>query len=148
MEIILLQDIENVGDKHEIVKVKDGFGRNFLIPQKFAIIANKTNRNKLGQLQRIEQSKEDALLEVYRVIAQKLQNETVKIGAKAGTTDKIFGSVTNVQLANALKEQFDVEVDRKKIILDEEVKTLGEHTAQLKLHPQVIVKLKFEVIKE
>lgn len=148
MEIILLQDIENVGDKHEIVKVKDGFGRNFLIPQKFAIIANKTNRNKLGQLQRIEQAKEDALLEVYRVIAQKIQNETVKIGAKAGTTDKIFGSVTNVQLANALKEQFDVDVDRKKIILDEEVKTLGAHTAQLKLHPQVHVVLNFEVIKE
>jgi len=148
MEIILLQDIENVGDKHEIVKVKDGFGRNFLIPQKFAIIANKTNRNKLGQLQRIEQAKEDALLEVYRVIAQKVQNETVKIGAKAGTTDKIFGSVTNVQLANALKEQFDVDVDRKKIILDEEVKTLGAHTAQLKLHPQVHVVLNFEVIKE
>ncbi|HAQ37612.1 MAG TPA: 50S ribosomal protein L9 [Saprospiraceae bacterium] len=148
MEIILLQDIENVGDKHEIVKVKDGFGRNFLIPQKFAIIANKTNRNKLGQLQRIEQAKEDALLEVYRVIAQKLENETVKIGAKAGTTDKIFGSVTNVQLANALKEQFDVDVDRKKIILDEEVKTLGAHSAQLKLHPQVHVKLNFEVIKE
>ncbi|HAY70447.1 MAG TPA: 50S ribosomal protein L9, partial [Saprospirales bacterium] len=141
-------DIENVGDKHEIVKVKDGFGRNFLIPQKFAIIANKTNRNKLGQLQRIEQAKEDALLEVYRVIAQKLENETVKIGAKAGTTDKIFGSVTNVQLANALKEQFDVDVDRKKIILDEEVKTLGAHSAQLKLHPQVHVKLNFEVIKE
>ncbi len=148
MEIILLQDVDNVGDKHEIVRVKDGFGRNYLIPQKLAIIANKTNRNKLGQLQRIEKAKEDALLEVYRGIAKKIENEVVKIGAKAGTTDKIFGSVTNVQLANALKEQFEVEVDRKKIILDEEVKTLGAHTAQLKLHPEVMVKLNFEVIKE
>lgn len=148
MEIILLQDIENVGDKHEIVKVRDGYGMNYLIPQKLAIIANKTNRNKLGQLQRIEKAKEDALLGVYKAIAQKLENEVIRIGAKAGTTDKIFGSVTNVQLANALKEQFEVEVDRKKIILEEEVKTLGAHKAQLKLHPEVIVTLNFEVIKE
>jgi large subunit ribosomal protein L9 len=148
MEIILLQDIENVGDKHEIVKVKDGYGMNFLIPQKLAIIANKTNKNKLGQLQRIEKSKEDASLGVYKAIAQKLENEVLRIGAKAGTTDKIFGSVTNVQLANALKEQFEVEIDRKKIILDEEVKTLGAHIAKLKLHPEVIVNLNFEVVKE
>jgi len=148
MEIILLQDIENVGDKHEIVKVKDGYGMNFLIPQKLAIIANKTNKNKLGQLQRIEKAKEDASLGVYKAIAQKLENEVLRIGAKAGTTDKIFGSVTNVQLANALKEQFEVEIDRKKIILDEEVKTLGAHIAKLKLHPEVIVNLNFEVVKE
>lgn len=148
MEIILLQDIENVGDKHEIVKVKDGYGMNFLIPQKLAIIANKTNKNKLGQLQRIEKAKEDASLGVYKAIAQKLENEILRIGAKAGTTDKIFGSVTNVQLANALKEQFEVEIDRKKIILDEEVKTLGAHIAKLKLHPEVIVNLNFEVVKE
>jgi large subunit ribosomal protein L9 len=148
MEIILLKDIENLGDKHEIVKVKDGYARNFLIPGKKAVIANKVNLNKLDHLKRVEQAKEDAMLEEYRVIADKLKSEVLSIGAKAGTTDKIFGSVTNVQLANVLKEKFNIEVDRKKIILDEEVKTLGAHVAKLKLHPEVIVDLNFEVIKE
>jgi len=148
MDIILLKDIENLGGRHEVVKVKDGFARNFLIPGKLAIIANKVNKNKLQHTLRVEKAKEDAMLEDYRAIAAKLEKETFKIGAKAGTTDKIFGSVTNVQLANILKEQCDVDIDRKRIELDEEIKTLGKHVARLKLHPEVIVNLDFEVVKE
>lgn len=148
MDIILLKDVENLGYKHEIVKVKDGYARNFLIPGKMAIIANKVNKNKLEHILRIEKAKEDAMLEEYRVIADKLSGEVLKIGAKAGTTDKIFGSVTNVQLANVLKEKYEVDIDRKKIELEEDIKTLGEYVAKLKLHPDVIVELNFEVIKE
>lgn len=148
MEIILLKDIDNVGEKHEIVKVKDGYARNFLIPGKLAVIANKINLNKLEHNKRIEKAREDAMLDEYRAIADKLSNKVLTIGAKAGTTDKIFGSVTNVQLANVLKEKFELDIDRKKIVLEEEVKTLGEHVAILKLHPEVEVNLNFEVIKE
>ena len=148
MDIILLQDVENLGYKHDIVKVKDGYARNYLIPGKMAIIANKVNKNKLEHIIRVEKAREDAMLEEYRAIADKLSSETLKIGAKAGTTEKIFGSVTNVQLANVLKEKYDIDVDRKKIELEEEVKTLGEHVAKLKLHPEVIVDLNFEVVKE
>lgn len=148
MDIILLKDIDNLGYKHDIVKVKDGFARNYLIPGKMAVIANKVNKNKLEHELRVEQAKEDAMLEDYRAIADKLTSEVLKIGAKSGTTDKIFGSVTNVQIANMLKEQFNLEIDRKKIELEEEVKTLGSHVAKLKLHPEVIVDLNFEVIKE
>lgn len=148
MEIILLKDVDNLGYKHDIVKVKDGFARNYLIPGKMALIANKVNRSKLSQMIRMEKAKEDAMLEEYRVIANKLSGEVLQIGAKAGTTEKIFGSVTNVQLANVLKEKYDLDIDRKKIELDEEVKTLGAHMARLKLHPEVIVELNFEVVKE
>lgn len=148
MDIILLQDVENLGYKHDIVSVKDGYARNFLIPGKKAIIANKVNKNKLEHVLRVEQAREDAMLEEYRVMADKLSKEVLKVGAKAGTTEKIFGSVTNIQLANMLKEQFDLEIDRKKIELEEEVKTLGAHVAKVKLHPEVIVDLNFEVIKE
>jgi large subunit ribosomal protein L9 len=148
MEIILLQDVEKLGDKHDIVRVKDGYARNYLIPGKMALIANKVNRNKLEHVIRVEKAREDAMLEEYRVVAEKLSGEVLKIGAKAGTTEKIFGSVTNVQLANMLKEQFDIEVDRKKIELEGEVKTLGTHVAKLKLHPEVVVDLSFEVVKE
>lgn len=148
MDIILLQDVDNLGYKHDIVKVKDGFARNYLIPGKKAIIANKVNKNKLQHILRVDQAKEDAMLEEYRIIAEKLGSEVLKIGAKAGTTEKIFGSVTNIQIANMLKEQFDVEIDRKKIELEEEVKTLGAHVAKVKLHPEVIVDLNFEVVKE
>lgn len=148
MDIILLKDVENLGDRHEVVKVKDGFARNFLIPGKLAVIANKANKGRLEQMIRIEKAKEDAMIEEYRAIATKLEGQVLKIGAKAGSTEKIFGSVTNVQLANVLKETFEIDVDRKKIVLEEEVKTLGEHVAKLKLHPEVLVDLHFEVIKE
>ena len=148
MDIILLKDIDNLGDKHEVVKVKDGFARNYLIPGKKAVIANKTNLNKLDHMRRVEKAKEDAMLDEYRAIADKLSSEVLTIGAKSGTTEKIFGSVTNVQLANVLKEKYGIEIDRKKIELEEEIKTLGEHVAKLKLHPDVVVDLKFEVVKE
>ena len=148
MEIILLKDVENLGYKHDLVKVKDGYARNYLIPGKMAVIANRTNRGQLEQQLRVEKAREDAMLGEYRAIANTLSGEVLQIGAKAGTTDKIFGSVTNVQLAHMLKEKYDLEIDRKKIELVEEVKTLGAHVARLKLHPEVIVELNFEVIKE
>ena len=148
MEIILLQDIEKVGDKHEVITVKNGYGRNFLIPQKMAIIANATNMEKLDAIKDKEAEALNKRLDEFKAIADKLNGEVLKIGAKAGTSGKIFGSVTNVQIATALKEQLDVEVERKKISLPEEVKNLGVYTAILDLHPEVDTKVAFEVIKE
>ena len=148
MDIILLQDIEKVGDKHTIVTVKDGYARNYLIPQKMALIANDTNRRRLADLRRREEAAENKKLSFYQEIAAKLEGKVLKIGAKAGTSGKIFGSVTNVQLASALKEQLDVEVERKKIILPDDVKTLGTYTATVSLHKQVQPTIDFEVISE
>jgi len=148
MDIILLKELDKVGGKHEIVKVKDGYGRNFLIPQGLAIVANAGNRKMLNELVKQEDKKESKRLDEYKEMAAKLDGVTLKIGAKAGTSGKIFGSVTNVQIANALKEQAGIEIERKKIVLEEEVKSIGTYTAKLNLHKDVQSSVAFEIIEE
>ena len=148
MEIILLKDVDKVGDKHEIVDVKPGYARNYLIPQKLAIVANESNRSKLEEIKRREEEERLARKSEFEEIAQKLEGKVLKIGAKSGTSGKIFGSVTNIQIANALEEELDIDVDRKKIIMPEEIKTLGAYTAELDLHPEVETKVHFEVVAE
>ena len=148
MEIILLKDVDKVGDKHEIVSVKNGFGRNYLIPQGLALIANTSNRKRLAELRKQDATREAKMLGTYQEMAQKLEGVVLKIGAKAGTSGKIFGSVTNVQLAAALKEELNIEVERRKIKFTEEVKNLGTYTAILQLHPEVAPELSFEVVEE
>jgi large subunit ribosomal protein L9 len=148
MDVILLQDVEKVGDKHTIVSVKKGFGRNYLIPKGLAILANETNRSRLDELKQKEAEEESALLAEFQALAAKLEGQVLKIGAKAGTSGKIFGSVTNVQLAQALKDQLDIDVDRRKVVMPEEIKELGSYHAQLDLHPKVEAKVYFEVFAE
>ena len=148
MDVILLQDIEKVGDKHTIVSVKNGFGRNYLIPQGKALIANSSNKKRLDEFRRKEAAVKTNLIAGFQEIADKLNGEVIKIGAKVGTSGKIFGSVTNVQIGQALKEQLDIEVDRREIELTEEVKSLGVYTALLKLHSDVVPKVTFEVVEE
>lgn len=148
MEVILLKDIDKVGGKHEVVAVKDGYGRNYLIPQKLAIIANTTNRKRLADLVRQEDTRQAKMVGFFQEIAGKLKGNVLKIGAKAGTSGKIFGSVTNVQVIAALKDQFGVEVERKTVELPEEVKNLGAYKMNLKLHKDVVVEMDFEVVAE
>lgn len=148
MDIILLKDFDNVGDKHEIVKVKDGYGRNYLIPNGFAIIANAVNKSKLANFVRQDDAREAKKVNVYQEMASKLKGITLRIGAKSGTSGKIFGSVTNIQLSNAIKEQVGLEVERKKIHLPEEVKDLGTYTAKIDLHKEVTCNVNFEVVSE
>lgn len=148
MEVILLKDIDKLGDRHELVSVKPGYGRNFLIPKGFALIANETNRKKLEDLKAKEEADRLARKAEFEAIAEKLKNVVIKIGAKSGTSGKIFGSVTNIQLAQALQEQQEIEVDRKLISIPEEVKTLGSYTAILDLHPEVQAQVAFEVVSE
>lgn len=148
MDIILLKDIEKVGYKHDVVTVKNGYARNFLIPQKMAIIANAPNRAKLEEIKAKEAAELAARKAEFQTIADKLKTKKLKIGAKAGQSDKIFGSVTALQLANAIQEQFDVEIERRKIEIPEEVKTLGEYKAILNIHPDVEAFVEFEVVAE
>lgn len=148
MKIILLKDMENLGGKYDVVEVKNGYGLNFLIPQKIALIANKTNINKLGNLRMVELKKRAQMVDLFREHAAKIEAKVFEIGAKTGTTDKIFGSVTNIQLANKIKEDLGIEIDRKTIEIEEEVKNLGTHTAKIKLHPEVVATMTFEVVKE
>ena len=148
MDIILLKDLDKVGEQYDVVKVKNGYGRNYLIPKGIALIANDTNMRRLADLRKREAAKEAKMVGVYQEIANKLSGKVLKIGAKAGTSGKIFGSVTNIQIATALKEQFDVEVKRKKIELPKEVKNLGEYKVNLNLHPDVKPVLDIEVVAD
>jgi len=148
MEIILLQNIVKVGDKHEIVTVKNGYGRNYLIPQRMAIIANAANRKKLDDLKKEEEAKEAQKVGFYQELADKIEGEVLKIGAKAGTSGKIFGSITTIQIAAALKEQMDIEIERRKITIPEEIKELGEYDVTVAFHPEVVKTLKIAVAQD
>ncbi len=148
MEIILKQDVKNLGSKDDIVKVKNGYGRNFLIPNGFAIIANESNKKQLAEIQKQRAFKEQKLKEEAQKTAKKFESLSVKVGAKAGETGKIFGSVNNIQVADALKK-LGIDVDRKNITLKEDaIKNLGNYTATVKLHKEVVVEVEFEVVAE
>ena len=148
MDLILLTDLEKVGQKHEVITVKPGFGRNYLIPKGLAIIANETNRAKLEKIKAREEAARAERLAEFQAVADKLEGKILKIGAKSGTSGKIFGSVTNIQVASALKEQFDIEVDRKDVVLPDEIKTLGTYQAKLDLHKDLDINVDFEVVSE
>ncbi|MEM8526596.1 MAG: 50S ribosomal protein L9 [Bacteroidota bacterium] len=149
MNIILLKDVDKVGEKFDVVTVKPGYGRNYLIPQKLAIIANKDNLARLDEHKAREEAKEAEVISEMQSIKDKIESKTFTIGAKAGTSGKIFGSVTTVQLAQTIQSELQVEVDRRDIEMPEdEVKTLGEYVAKVKLHKKVVADLKFEVVAE
>ena len=148
MEIILLKDIDTLGERHEVVKVKPGYARNYLIPGKLALVANSTNRAKLEKLRSDEAAHEAERIAEFKTMASQLEGKVLRIGAKAGTTGKIFGSVTNVQIMQALKEQLGIEVIRKKIELQEEIKVLGAYKANINFHPEVHAVANFEVVEE
>ena len=148
MDIILLENINKVGDKHEVVNVKDGYARNFLIPRGKALIANESNRKRLEHLQALDEARESQRLGEYQAMLNKLEGQTVRIPMKAGANGKIFGSVTNVQIAQALREQFEIDLERRKIEVPEEVKTLGKYEADLNLHSEVNGKVAFEVVED
>ena len=148
MDVILLKDLEKVGYKHDVVKVKNGFGRNYLIPKKLAVIANAINMKKLDKIKEEDLAKEAARLGEYQEVAKQLEGKTLKLGVKAGTSGKIFGSVTNVQIMNGIKEQFELDIERRKIVLTESIKEIGSYTANIELHPELSVELPFELVKE
>jgi len=149
MEVILKQDIEKLGFTKDIVRVKDGYARNYLIPKGLAIIANDTNRKILAELKKQQAFKADKIKNEALTIAKALEGLSLRIPAKAGTSGKIFGSVNTVQIANAIKEARNIEIDRKKIHLDEEaIKELGNYQAKIKLHREVQLEIEFEVFAE
>lgn len=148
MEIILKQDITNLGQKDDIVKVKDGYARNFLIPQGMATSATSSAKKVLAENTKQRAHKEAKVKNEAAVQAEKMKNLKLKIGAKTSTTGKIFGSVNTIMLAEALKEKgFDI--DRKNIIFDEEhIKEVGNYKAKVKLHREVSVEVEFEIFAE
>jgi large subunit ribosomal protein L9 len=149
MEVILKQDVKNLGSKHDLVKVRSGYARNFLFPQGFAVEATEGRRKEVTEVIKQRAHKEEKLRTEAEKFAELLRSMVLKVGAKAGEKGKIFGSVTSIQIAEAIKKS-GYDVDRKNITLDNEdnIKTLGTYTATVKLHKDVIVKVSFEVIAE
>ena len=146
MEIILLTDIANLGHKDDIVDVKQGYGRNYLIPQGYAILATPSARKVVAENLRQRAHKEDKLKAEAEEIAAQLAEVKLTIGAKTSSTGKIFGSVNSIMISESLKEKgFDI--DRKKIML-KDVKEIGTYTALIKLHREVKVDVEFEVVSE
>jgi len=148
MEIILKEDISNLGHKDDIITVKDGYARNYLIPQGLAINATRSAKKMHEEILRQRAHKEEKVREEAAEIAKKLEDVSLTIGAKTSTKGKIFGSVNTIQIAEALKEK-GFEIDRKNITIKEElIKEVGKYTAKIKLHKEVYVEIPFEIVAE
>jgi len=147
MEVILKQDVQGLGYKNDVVKVRPGYGRNYLIPNGFAIIANDSNKRLTNELVRQVAHKAAKLKQDAEAVAAKIGELTIEIGTKAGESGKIFGAVTALQIADALKAKgFDI--DRKKVILKEAPKQLGTYKATLDLHKEVKHEIAVKVVAE
>lgn len=148
MEVILKQDIDKLGSKDDIVKVRPGYARNYLIPQGLANLATPSAMKVHAENQRQRAHKEERVLHEAQALAAKLEGSTLSIGAKAGENGKIFGSVNSIQIAEALAKA-GFEIDRKHISLDEDsIKQLGDYEARVKLHKKIIATVKFTVVGE
>ncbi len=146
MKVILKENIETLGHIGDIVKVAPGYARNFLIPKGFAIEATTKNAKALEHAKRQLEYKKNKVREQATQLAARIEAITLVLNHQAGEGDKLFGSVTNIELAENLKQQ-GVEIDRKKIVLAEPIKQLGEFTAAVKLHPEVTATLKIVINK-
>ncbi|MGJ7030262.1 50S ribosomal protein L9 [Niabella hirudinis] len=148
MEIILIQDVDNLGAANEVVSVKNGYARNFLIPRKLAVENSISNKKQLEERLKQARKKEAAMLAEINSVIAKLNAAPLKLGAKTGTSGKIFGSVTNLQLSRAIREQKGYEIDRKKIHIVDDIKELGTYKATIDFGGGHSTEVEFEVVAE
>jgi large subunit ribosomal protein L9 len=148
MQVILIQDVNNLGGANELVTVKNGYGRNYLIPQKFAVEASPSNMKQMQEKVKHQAKKEAKLLAELNSVIAVLKEGAVKIGAKTGTSGKIFGSVTTVQIARAIKEQKGYEIDRRRISITDDIKELGTYKANIDFGNGTETEVEFEVVGE
>ncbi|HPI54024.1 MAG TPA: 50S ribosomal protein L9 [Chitinophagaceae bacterium] len=148
MQVILIKDMDNLGAAHEVVNVRPGYARNYLIPQKYAIEASSSNLKIAAEKEKVKQKKEAALLSEIAKVSDVLKASPVTVGAKTGTSGKIFGSVTPIQIARAIREQKGYEIDRKRITIVDEVKELGTYKANIDFGNNNLIEIDFNVIGE
>ena len=148
MDIILIQDVDNLGAKNEVVKVKNGYARNYLLPRQLAVECSTSNKKQLEErLKQVRKKEEKMLAEINSVIA-KLKEAPLKVGAKTGTSGKIFGSVTTLQISRAIREQRGYEIDRKRISITDDVKEIGIYKANIEFGNGQSTEVEFEVVAE
>lgn len=149
MQVILIKDVDNLGAPNELVTVKNGYARNYLIPQKYAVEASSSNLKQLNEKLKVKAKKAEAMLaEINKVIEVLKAEPVLKLGAKTGTTGKIFGSVTTLQIARAIREQKGYDIDRKHISIVDEVKELGTYKANIDFGNGNATEVAFEVVGE
>ena len=148
MQVILTQDVDNLGGANELVTVKNGYARNFLIPQKKAVEANSSNLKQMEEKLKQKAKKEAKLLSEINSVIAVLKEGALRIGAKTGTSGKIFGSVTSLQISRAIRDQKGFEIDRKRIHIVDEVKELGNYKATIDFGNGNTTEVEFEVIAE
>ena len=148
MEIILIQDVDNLGAKNEVVKVKNGYARNYLLPRQLAVENSPSNKKQLEERWKQVRKKEDKMLAEINSVIAKLNEAPLKLGAKTGTSGKIFGSITSLQLSRAIREQKGYEIDRKRISIPEDVKEIGTYKATIDFGNGKSTEVEFEVIGE
>lgn len=147
MKVILKEDIIKVGFRNEVVTVKNGYGRNYLIPQGKAVLATESALKVVAENVKQQAKKEEQVIASAQEIADKLNETTIKIGTKAGSNGKIFGSVTTIQIAQALKEMGH-DIERKRISIKNDIKELGKYKADIKLHKEVQFEVELDVVQE
>ena len=146
MEVILIKDVDNLGGANELVKVKNGYARNYLIPGKLAVEASPSNVKQMEERMMQAKKKEDKMLAEINSVIAKLSEAPLKVGAKTGTSGKIFGSVTPLQISRAIREQKGYEIDRKKISITDEVKELGTYKVHIDFGNGKSADIDFEVV--
>jgi large subunit ribosomal protein L9 len=147
MDVILIQDVDNLGAKNEVVKVKNGYARNYLLPRQLAVESSPSNRKQLEERMKQVKKKEEKMLAEFNSVVAKLKETALKIGAKTGTSGKIFGSVTSLQISRAIREQKGYDIDRRKITIPD-VKELGTYKASIDFGPGQSAEVEFEVVAE
>jgi large subunit ribosomal protein L9 len=148
MKVILQQDVKELGKKGALVEVSDGYARNFLLPRKLAVEANQTNMNILNQKKASDANKKQKELENAKQLAVNLEKVTVLLKAKAGENGKLFGSITSKDIAEELKKQHKIDIDKRKIVLEDSLKSLGTVQLEVKVYEGVVGKLKVKVEQE
>ena len=146
MKVILKQDVKGLGKKDEIVNASDGYAKNYLIPRGIAVEATSVNVNETINKQKALADKKQRELDTAKDFASKLQGKTVTIKAKAGESGKLFGAISGKDIADAIKNQFKIDIDKKKIVLDEPIKTVGEHNVEIRIYAGVVTKIIVSVV--
>ena len=146
MKVILQQDVKKVGKKGDVIEVSEGYGRNFLLPKKYAIEATVTNLNAVNQQKRSEERKQQQATDEAKLMAAQLSKIEVSIPVKIGEGGKLVGSVTGKDIADALKKNHNIDIDKRKIEVKDTIKGLGDYEAVIKVHPEITSKIKVHII--
>lgn len=148
MQVVLIKDFSNLGSKDDIITVKNGYARNYLIPQKIAIEANQSNLKQLTERLKIKEKKNAEMLSKLNQVIKSLQESKVVIGIKVGQSNKIFGRITTLQLSNAINEQKGYFIDKKIISIPTDIKEIGTYKAQIEFNKNNTIEIEFDVVDE